>query len=446
VSVVRVGDGCQEEKSPALGGPLNPKTTASRNRAACRPRRTLPPTDLNPNKQKNSQMYDLVCFSHLRWDFVFQRPQHLLSRCGRERRVFFIEEPLYVDGLSYMRVKDGGPGVHVLTPMLTRGLTSRQVEFVTTELVNEAFMMHDIDQYVLWFYTPMAVPLARKLSPVSVVYDCMDELSMFMGAPPELLLRERELFALADLVLTGGHALYEAKCAQHPNVHSFPSSVDVPHFAQARRHVAPPPADQARIPGPRFGFCGVVDERMDLALLEGVARARPTWQLVVLGPVVKINEADLPRLPNLHYLGSKTYEELPAYLSGWDVALMPFAKNDATRFISPTKTPEYLAAGKPVVSTSIRDVVRTYGEAGLCHIADGAEAFVAACERALLEKDSELRIRKADEFLTRLSWDDTWKKMAALVADAVQSRRGRSGTFSRSLPTQGLRRDRSQSK
>jgi UDP-galactopyranose mutase len=229
-------------------------------------------------------------------------------------------------------------------------------------------------------------------------------------------------------VFTGGRSLWEQKRLRHPSVHCFPSSVDVPHFASARE-MAPElgpemkrePADQAGIPHPRLGFFGVIDERMDLALLDSVARARPDWQLVMIGPVVKIDPAHLPKRPNIHWLGGKSYRELPRYIAGWDVALLPFAQNDATRYISPTKTPEYLAAGKPVVSTPITDVVRPYGEMGLAHIAQTPAEFVAAVERALCE-DHVSRQRLADGWLSHLSWDRTWSRMHGLIQEVIAQR------------------------
>ena len=218
-------------------------------------------------------------------------------------------------------------------------------------------------------------------------------------------------------MLTGGQSLYEAKRDQHHNVHPFPSSVDVDHFSRARRITAEP-ADQAAVPHPRLGFFGVIDERMDLGLLEGIAAARPDWHVVLLGPVVKIDPSALPRHPNIHYLGAKRYDELPDYVAGWDVALLPFARNEATRFISPTKTPEYMAAGKPVVSTSIRDVVRPYGQQGLVRIADDVEAFVAACVDAMAEP-APPRITQADAFLRQTSWDGTWRRIQLLMNAAL---------------------------
>jgi UDP-galactopyranose mutase len=364
----------------------------------------------------------LVCLSHLRWDFVYQRPQHLLSRFAVERRVFFVEEPIFVDGPMRLDVSRRECGVQVVVPHLPKELISEEaLDNVLRGMIDRLFTEHQIDKHLLWYYTPMACAWTRHLKPLAVIYDCMDELSAFKGAPPALRAREEELFKRADLVFTGGQSLYEAKRGQHPNVYAFPSSIDASHFAQARSITIDPP-DQADIPRPRLGFFGVIDERMDLELLDAVAAARPLWHLVIIGPVVKIDLATLPRRDNLHYLGGKSYAELPAYLSGWDVALLPFARNESTRFISPTKTPEYLAAGCPVVSTSIRDVVRPYGQQGLVHIADTPAEFIAAIEAAMSGDETE-RLREVDAMLSQTSWDRTWKRMTELIEDVATARR-----------------------
>jgi UDP-galactopyranose mutase len=263
----------------------------------------------------------------------------------------------------------------------------------------------------------------------------MDEVSAFRNAPRALRDREAELFKRADLVFTGGQSLYEAKRDQHQNVYAFPSSIDRAHFAQARERTDDP-ADQANIPHPRMGFFGVVDERFDIELLDKISEARPDWHFVIIGPVVKINEADLPRRSNIHYLGAKSYKELPAYLAGWDVAALLFARNESTRFISPTKTPEYLAAGKPVVSTSIRDVVRPYGKLELVRIADNAADFIkAAAEIGMDEEcDNHAWLARVDSFLSKISWDRTWSEMAELISEVAASRRASIAAVSQSKP------------
>ncbi len=365
---------------------------------------------------------DLICLSHLRWDFVYQRPQHLLTRCVQNRRVFFVEEPFFdTDGQAWLAMSRRDSGVWVVVPHLPIGLSQEATIALQKQLLSELLITCSIRDYLCWYYTPMALAFTEHLQPLAIVYDCMDELSAFQGAPPALRQRESELFQKADLVFTGGQSLYEVKRHQHPHVYAFPSSIDAPHFAQARQPIAEP-LDQVNIPHLRLGFYGVIDERMDIDLLKEIAEARPDWHLVLIGPVVKIDPTTLPQRSNIHYLGGKSYSELPDYLSGWDVALLPFARNESTRFISPTKTPEYLAAGKPVVSTSIRDVVRPYGELGLVQIADAPSEFVAAVETALqIARQDSAWLDRVDAFLAQNSWDKTWASMNPLIESVVST-------------------------
>lgn len=370
---------------------------------------------------------DLICLSHLRWGFVYQRPNHLMSRCARDRRVFFVEEPHFDVDVPFLDIQHVEHGLHLAIPHLPPGQPQAIVEGMQRVMIDSLVERMHVRDPLLWFYTPMAVRHVEHIAPSGVVYDCMDELSHFHGAPPELVERERHLFKIADLVFTGGHSLFEKKRDHHPSVHAFPSSVDFAHYERARGPMADPD-DQVGIPHPRLGFFGVVDERMDLELIAGIADARPEMHLVILGPVVKIDPDRLPRRPNIHWLGGKDYKELPAYIRGWDVAIMPFARNEATRFISPTKTLEYLAAGKPVVSTSIRDVVRPYGEDGLVRIADTPGAFVAAVDVALAERGTARAAAHAaarDAMLAQTSWDATWSRMHGLLSElAIHRDRG----------------------
>src|SRR5215203_2752663 len=370
----------------------------------------------------------LFCFSHLRWDFVFQRPQHLMSRFAREMTVVFWEEPVDIGrrDAAYLKVRqaENFPNVRVVTPHLPEGTDGAQREEALGRLL-DAHVSITNGPLVTWYYTPMMLPFSRHLGASVVVYDCMDELSKFRFAPEHLLALEQELIDRADLVFTGGASLYEAKKGRHSSVHCFPSSVDRDHFAKARREL-PQPADQAELKHPRLGFYGVIDERFDIDLLRQMADMRPDWSFVMVGPVVKIGEDELPRAANIHYVGGKTYEQLPAYLSGWEVALMPFAMNESTQFISPTKTPEYLAGGKPVVSTPIKDVVRHYGHLEGVKIASTPEEFVDACAQALeLSRNPESGwLAEADLMLSATSWDTTQARMAGLIAEVLGVRIG----------------------
>jgi UDP-galactopyranose mutase len=365
---------------------------------------------------------DMLCFSHLRWGFVFQRPQHLMSRFARHRRVFFIEEPEFknVPEARMSTQVCAKTGVVIATPHLPEKSRNSDVSDTLEELLRHFRETQTITRYIAWFYTPMALEFAREISPDVTVYDCMDELSLFRGAPPRICEVEQQLFNRADLVFTGGASLFESKRSRHHCVYAFPSGVDVAHFRQARC-VTEPYGEHNHIPRPRLGYAGVIDERMDLDLIGHLAEQRPQWQIVMLGPVVKIDPASLPRRDNLHWIGIKDYSELPKYFAGWDVGLLPFALNDSTRFISPTKTPEYLAAGLPVVSTPIRDVVKPYEALGLARIARDADEFVTACERAMTYGMSMKWRSRADAFLETLSWDDTWNSMNRLIEQAMSA-------------------------
>jgi UDP-galactopyranose mutase len=362
----------------------------------------------------------LFCFSHLRWDFVFQRPQHLMVRMSTQFDVYYWEEPIYstecVEGFLEQRQVDAA--VTVATPRLPAGL-EKASELAELQRLLKQLSGPITGSKVRWYYTPMMLDFSREMDAVCTVYDCMDELSQFRFAPPDLIEREHELLALADVVFTGGHSLYEAKRGLHRNIHPFPSSVDREHFARAR-HCHGDLGDQTHLPHPRLGYFGVIDERIDLGLLASLADSRPEWSLVMIGPVVKIDPSSLPRRPNIFYLGKKPYEDLPYYLAGWDVALMPFALNDATRYISPTKTPEYLAGGRPVVSTNIRDVRRSYGHLEGVLIAQSPREFVEACENALRLPGAWLN--DADAALDGLSWDRTHSDMVRLVQAAIARR------------------------
>lgn len=380
------------------------------------------PMSRKPARTSSGAKPLLVCFSHLRWDFVWQRPQHLLSRAARRYAVVVFEEPIFDVDSPLLDLSERPGGVTVAVPHLPAGLADRDATAILRKLL-DGFLAGRSAPAVLWYYSPMMLAFSSHVRAPVRIYDCMDELAAFKNAPRMLPSLERRLFARADLVFTGGRSLYEAKKTRHHSVHAFPSSIDVGHFAAARAEGRAEPADQAGIPGPRFGFFGVIDERMDIDLVQQVAALRPEWHFVMLGPVVKIDPASLPRAPNIHWLGGKDYKDLPDYIGGWDAGFMPFAINEATRYISPTKTPEFLAAGVPVVSTPVTDVVAPWGQDGLVEIAADATAVVAAGE-AVLKRRAEPWLEKVDRRLSTMSWDRTWSEMLRLI-DAVGAAKAR---------------------
>ena len=373
-------------------------------------------------------MSTIIVFSHLRWNFVYQRPQHLLSRLADQYQILFVEEPVHDERSCFLERFTPSANVEVLRPHVTTNMPGFHDDHLPElrRMLTEFMLAHGIDDYLVWFYTPMALPLARELAPRAVIYDCMDELTAFKNAPRQLVQRENALFKVADLVFTGGTSLYESKRDRHASVHCFPSSVDAQHFApksDRKTDVAADHPAQQGIAHPRFGYCGVIDERIDINLIDALARSHPKWQLVMVGPVAKIDAATLPKHPNVHWLGQHSYAELPQFIANWDVCLLPFALNDATRFISPTKTLEYMAAERPIVSTPIKDVVRAY--ANVVRIAALPDEFIAACEAALNETEQEQQVRReAMRFIVAsTSWDETARAMAALIANLPTSRR-----------------------
>ena len=377
----------------------------------------------------------LVVFSHLRWDFVFQRPQHVLTRMAARRPVLFIEEPVRTAGEPHWELLTPAPGVTVArphTPVEAGGFNDAQ-NAVLKPMVDRLLADHAAGGYDLWFYSPLALPLAAGLKPRVVIYDNMDDLSAFKFAPPELLDRERAVLARADVVFTGGPSLYAAMKDRHPNAHCFSSSVDAAHFGTAAGPLPEPP-EQAGIPHPRLGYFGVIDERFDVPLLAAAADARPDWHFVIVGPVVKIDPAVLPRRPNVHYTGGQTYAALPNFLAGWDVALLVFARNESTRRISPTKVLEYMAAGKPIVSTRIADIVEPYG--AMVGLGDEPAEFVAACAAALAEspEGKAARLDRYAGVLSRTSWDATAGAMADLIEAAAKKRAAGRGVRIESAP------------
>ena len=366
---------------------------------------------------------DLICFSHLRWNFVFQRPQHLMTRFSLNSRVYYVEEPIF-DSIKneYAILQDPDyNNIFIVVPHITPDTPLSERSLILKKLVDSLIINENIGSFISWYYSPMALAWTDHLDSALIVYDCMDELSAFKFAPTDLKNIEKDLMNRADVVFTGGRSLFEAKKTLHANIFCFPSSIDKEHFSQART-ILWEPADQQAIPPPRLGFFGVIDERLDIDLIDKLAAARPDWHIVLVGPVVKIDPAMLPQKDNIHYLGGKNYKELPAYLAGWDIAILPFAKNESTQFISPTKTPEYLAGGKPVISTSITDVVNPYGINGLVEIADTAEEFIGAAEKLLGEDSGDQRTIKADHFLANISWDITYKEMAEVLEQTLKSK------------------------
>ena len=365
-----------------------------------------------PLEQTDSiqKAYDMIVFCHLRWQFVYQRPQHIISRMAQSMKILMVEEPLHFDenrGES-ADLQVVTPNLHILQPHVRDinaipNIMSQYVKNFTADIG--------------WFYSAAFSPLLSTFKFGTVIYDCMDELALFKGASPQLIEQEKFLVASADIVFTGGKSLYESKKEMHDNVYCFPSSVDEDHFAKALNGIAIP-EDVSDLSNPVVGYFGVIDERIDLGLLAETAARMPEVTFVMIGPLAKIGEEDLPKAANIRYTGMKSYAELPSYMKAFDIAMMPFALNDATKFISPTKTLEYMAAGKPIISTRITDVVRDYSDCVL--FADDAEEFTQNISAILNRKDNLTQISQYREILDKTSWDATASRMSAIIKDFAQ--------------------------
>lgn len=363
---------------------------------------------------------NLIVFSHLRWDFVYQRPQHLLTRLANDFNITFVEEPVTDAGKKPYYSFKRREGIVIVTPHVSDQLSPKDKNEALKVLFNEYMANKDLLNYAFWYYTPMALEFSSKFTPALVVYDCMDELSAFKFAPVRLKSLEQELLKISDIVFTGGRSLYEAKKHQHANIYPFPSSIDKKHFNRVRQ-IADPSRKKSELTKVTLGFYGVVDERFDTNLIKEIAAARPDWEIEIIGPIVKIDERTLPHNDNIRYLGPKNYQDLPQYMAGWDIALIPFLLNESTRFISPTKTPEYLAAGLPVISTAIKDVINPYASNNLVKVGTNADEFIKAAEDycVLSAKQKKAWLNKVDQFLNLNSWDKTCNEMLTLIKNAI---------------------------
>jgi UDP-galactopyranose mutase len=376
-------------------------------------------------------MQNLVCVSHLRWDFVWQRPQHLLSRLAKTNRLFFVEEPIAVAADEPQRldhyVWQGPKGETVTVLRLMQPMENPRwighgdslTDATYQRLLKKELVQRGVQNPDLWLYTPMAQGFIDALAPANVIYDVMDQLSAFKGAPVEIVARDRAILRRADIVFTGGASLYRDKAPHNPNTHLFPSGVEIDHFAGHDGLMMP--SELVAMPRPILGYFGVIDERMDLALLAAMAEQHPEWSIVLIGPVVKIDYQELPQAPNLHYLGMRAYSELPAYLAQFDVALIPFAMSEATRYLSPTKTLEYMAAHKPIVSTPIPDVIELYGS--VVRVGCTHDEFIAHVDHALCRDNFKQRQALERRLLEQYTWDATAHKMAAILEKQRASRR-----------------------
>ena len=389
-----------------------------------------------PSSVADTLDVSLIVHSHLRWDFVWQRPQQILSRLSQRAHVLFVEEPVYLDDLAAARldVSLPLPRIHRAVPMLPgafRGDYDASIsatrDLIRRQIAADGPLAGAFDRPVQWFYTPMPAPaMIGAFKERGIVYDCMDELSKFRFAPTELVDRERYLVAQSDVVFTGGYRLSQAKSRIHHNVHFFGCGVDVDHFARARSEELPLAPELAALGRRTMGYFGVIDERIDYELLRLLAERNPDAALVMVGPVVKVDPRELPQAPNIHWLGQRQYADLPAYVKGFDVCLMPFALNEATEYINPTKPLEDMAAGKPIVSTAVSDVVHNFTP--VVTVAESRDEFVAAVQRGLKSADSAMIARGLEQARAN-TWESIVARMDRIVREALRVREERGSSL-----------------
>lgn len=354
----------------------------------------------------------LLAFSNVRWESSFQRPHHVMTRMGTRRNVVFVEEPIIGGSSSWMESLRVAPGVRVCRPHLApRESAFGDEQLYDLDAMLRAFMdRENITDHAAWLYTPSAVKLARGLEPRAIIYDCTEGLSGFSGAPTS---DERELLGCADAVLTSGPSIFRARSDSHPFVRCFPNSVDVAQFAEARE--GPEPIDQRPLPRPRIGYHGPVDARLDFEILDCMAIAHPEWEIVLAGPAVGIDPSTIPQHANLSHFEHVGHAELPRYMSGWDLCILPLVSDESTRFVNPTQVLESLAADRSIVCTPIPDVIELHQD--IVYLGAGPEGFIAACEAALGASLAERETRRAcaARQLKRGSWDETVRRMDEIL-------------------------------
>ncbi|HYF59664.1 MAG TPA: glycosyltransferase [Burkholderiaceae bacterium] len=379
----------------------------------------------------------VIVHCHLRWDFVWQRPQQIFSRLAEHHAVLFVEDPIHDDvGTPELRVTEPHPDVVRVVPVVPQDFERHTDAYcdVVAPMLEAALASHPLmagrfDGALQWFYSPMTAPaFLGRFGTTGAIYDCMDELANFRFAPPDIGERERHLMRHARLVFTGGHQLYESKSKLHGNVHFYGCGVDVAHYGRARAAETPLPPEVASLPRPILGYFGVIDERVDYDLIARLSREFPNGSIVMVGPFAKIDPETVPRAPNIHWLGQRQYQDLPALVKAFDVCLMPFALNEATQFINPTKTLEYMAAGKPIVSTAVPDVLRLF--VPIVDVAHDHDAFVDAAQRAWTAPCADLLAKGIDR-AERATWEAIVAAMRGHLIDAFRPARAASAPVGR---------------
>lgn len=397
----------------------------------CRPH-ALPNADAAPPPfREDPPGPPIIAFCHLPWSGVWQRPQQFLSRLSRRHRVLFVEtycSPV-ANPENRSQPAPGYPNVTILQMHLpeARWSDGHYIDLQRRRLLDEFRGSNaSYDDPILWFNDPMAVvAFAGHCAEAAIVYDCMDELAQFKGAPPELAVRERELLRVADVVFCGGRKMRDKRLPLNPNTYFYGTGVDCAHFGRVSDPALAVDPQIAALGDRVLGYFGVIDERIDYDLLAALADALPDCQIAMVGPTAKVDPAGFPQRPNLHWLGRREYADLPAITKGFAVCLMPFALNAATEYINPTKALEYLAAGRPVVSTAIAEVLTNFAD--VCHVGRSRDEFIAAC-RACLDTPDPARRAAGLQLAQANTWDAITAKLEAHLVASTETHAGHQNT------------------
>lgn len=408
--------------------PGDPNSAFSKTNHSKQPQRSTPDLKiLRPRNGSFDPNYPIIVHCHLCWDWVWQRPQQFLSRLSAHHKILFVEtvgpDPELSSAVARFWTAVNFPNITILRLQFPtwRWSDGAFVDRERRRLVKEFIAGPGAGQFenpVQWFYDPMAVPsFLGQMNEIGVVYDCMDELSKFRGAPPQIKTRERKLLREADVVFAGGRKLWESKKLQNENCHFYGCGVDVTHFGKAREAQTNIPEDIVSLKKPILGYFGVVDERMDYDLIVKLAEANPDWSIAMVGPTIKVDK--VPQRANIHWLGQKNYLDLPAYCKAFDVCMMPFALNEATEFINPTKALEYMATGKPIVSSAVADVVTNFGS--VVKIARSHDEFISLCRQAI-EKPDDALVEAGLNQAVENSWDSIVAQLEKHVSNTIKQK------------------------
>ena len=391
---------------------------------------------------------DVILFSTADWESrCWTNKQHTATRlAARGHRVLYVETiGLRLPGLNALdagrilaRLKRGvapiarvQDNVWTLSPLtIPFGHRSPAIAAINAMQLRTRIKgwmsANDVRSPMVWTYHPYMLDAVKSIGASRLVYHCADDLAAMPGIDPEpFKTAERELLERADVTFTTSHYL-QSRCEAiaGSRSHYFGNVADLAHFAKARIAGNIPPELNA-IPRPRLGYVGALsDFKIDVDLLARIADDQPDWHLVLIGEE-RAGQSDdglkkLAQRQNVHLLGWRCYDDLPRYLSGFDVALLPQLINDYTRAMFPMKFFEYLAGGLPVVSTPL-DALRDFGK--ICSTAPDYRSFVDAIRKQLSDRQPPLQLD--DPILTENTWDARLDKMLAIVNSTHMSERAK---------------------